>query len=107
MRENTKGRLYVTTDDEYFVIGPKPDLNDSVAHVWLEGDARRLVACWNACEGVATEWLEQNQAVAGRDHACERARDELIATMRLLLDGGSIWEKDEYIARAVIAKAAA
>lgn len=28
-----------------------------------EDDARRLVACWNACEGVSTENLEDNAPV--------------------------------------------
>jgi len=61
-----------------------------------EANARRLAACWNACEGMSTEWLE-GRADAMRpdtmplDHALEtaigerdvlwRQRDELLAAL--------------------------
>lgn len=50
-----------------------------------EADARRLVACWNACEGISTENLERatasgDLAVFGQD--VMRDRDELIEFVR-------------------------
>lgn len=49
-------------------------------------DARRIVACVNACAGSPTEWLEQNAPVvllgppiADRFREIEKQRDELLA----------------------------
>lgn len=50
--------------------------------------ARRLVACWNACEGITTDNLEANLPVkelATRYNANLRQRDELLARLRNLL----------------------
>lgn len=51
-----------------------------------KANARRLVACWNACEGISTETLEQAKdwAEAGVATAemLRAQRDELIATLR-------------------------
>lgn len=52
-------------------------------------DARRLVACWNACEGVPTDALERSKSLpdfvlAGQ--AIERQRDELLKALRELAD---------------------
>jgi hypothetical protein len=57
---------------------------------------RRLVACWNACEGLTTEHLENinmlGETLAGRFaafHASERelmdTRDELLAALKVML----------------------
>lgn len=46
--------------------------------------ARRLVACWNACEGISTENLEGNLPVkelAHRYNAALRERDALLAAI--------------------------
>ena len=53
-------------------------------------NARRLVACWNACEGVDTDLLEQNPAPfselrAERD-ALQKAVTDLVANSPNLLD---------------------
>ncbi len=66
-------------------------------------NARRLVACWNACEGVSTEWLEAQtdpaseelfgksepmdkrlQAAMQEAEALKAQRDELLATLGAL-----------------------
>jgi len=60
----------------------------------LEGEnARRIVACVNACAGVATEFLENNARVvvlgppiADRFAELERQRDELLAAAKNLCD---------------------
>jgi hypothetical protein len=55
MSEFTKGRLvmhsegYLMLDDEIVAYVPNNEAPES----------RRLVAAWNACEGVSTEYLEQ------------------------------------------------
>ena len=46
-----------------------------------ESDARRLVACWNACDGISTENLEDNltvQELATRYNAVLAQRDALL-----------------------------
>lgn len=52
-----------------------------------EANARRLVACWNACEGVSTETLEclkdfQRQSAMQSLQATLAERDELIEALR-------------------------
>lgn len=52
-------------------------------------DARRLVACWNACEGAQTEWLEQNKPVKELADAIRDAqaqRDELLEVLIKLVE---------------------
>lgn len=49
-----------------------------VAALWLDGDgemARRLVAAWNACEGIDTATLER--AADGDNPAAEQVADAL------------------------------
>lgn len=95
--EHTKGKLRVQDDDEYSVLvaeGAHPD--DSMAHVWTKPDARRLVACWNACEGISTEDIEHGVVppVDKRIYArIEKERGELMATLQGVLawhDGSPI-----------------
>ncbi len=54
-------------------------------------DARRLVACWNACEGISTDALESKQGMPlivsfqreqDRADLAARQRDELLAALR-------------------------
>ena len=47
-------------------------------------NSRRLTACWNACEGISTENLEDNLPVkelADRYNAVLKQRDELLAVL--------------------------
>jgi hypothetical protein len=53
--------------------------------------ARRLTACWNACDGTSTDWLEANQLivllgepVSERVKAIQQQRDKLLAAMQQL-----------------------
>jgi hypothetical protein len=53
-------------------------------------NARRLVACWNACDGISTEALEMAAALGGlRDVSPGAAvfsqRDELLAALKDML----------------------
>lgn len=48
----------------------------------LQANIRRLVACWNACHGLATKELEQNGLVSAVGHRLlelEQERDALVA----------------------------
>ena len=36
-----------------------------IAHVSIPADARRLAACWNACEGPPTEQIEELASISG------------------------------------------
>lgn len=53
-------------------------------------DARRMLACWNACEGIETKYLETTtslrEADIARKVATERDIDELLAKLRGLYD---------------------
>jgi hypothetical protein len=84
-------------------------------------NARRLVACWNACEGISTENLEDNLPVIELAHLYNdviEQRDQLLKvldciekwdqhTTEFAVDWGSNGVRDLYrgIARAAIAKA--
>ena len=46
-----------------------------------EADARRLVACWNACEGIATEMLESVCKVPPAVVMLAEQRDELLSLL--------------------------
>lgn len=49
---------------------------------------RRLVACWNACDGISTQNLEDNLSVkelADRYNAALAQRDELLASLKAAL----------------------
>lgn len=79
---------------------------------YSEANARRLVACWNACEGLSTEALERlgtlDRARVALDVVRVQAiaqRDELLAALESVAlvyrnAGGKEWEA----ARAAIAK---
>lgn len=60
MSAHTPGRLVVTAINDDFVIGnglPAGQGRYAVATARREPDARRLAACWNACEGFETDLL--------------------------------------------------
>lgn len=85
------------------------------AAVYHSEDARRLVACWNACEGIRTEALEHRSHMlkAGDDQITmlTAQRDELLAALHLLVAGIENNVSPTFIplqmARAAIAKAEA
>ncbi|WP_101048889.1 hypothetical protein [Macromonas nakdongensis] len=76
-------------------------------------DARRLVACWNACEMVSTEDLEALTRPADVSWACTidrlvRERDELLEALKRIVDwddvGLALTQDHVVQARAAIAK---
>lgn len=78
-------------------------------------DARRIVACWNACEGLSTEAIETIAALGGVLHKMPVAaglvvqRDELLNALRELVEAVEDNERDSLreliVAHAAIAKA--
>ena len=66
--QHTQGRLYVVESQEHWGrvnCHLTAEVDDaSIGSIWVNGtsknraNARRLVACWNACEGIPTEMLE-------------------------------------------------
>lgn len=46
-----------------------------------EANARRLVACWNACEGIDTEYLEGDDSLPHYARRLMAQRDELLAEL--------------------------
>lgn len=86
---HSPGRLAAFT--QYAVPEIRDDSDNTVAVVWYHNlaNARRLVACWNACEGLSTEALEIDGNLANgwrlasyamRDAIAQR--DELLAALR-------------------------
>lgn len=106
--QHTPGRLKVADDNSLGSIVAKDDT--AIGHTFqvsaqdqLNGspirkaNARRLVACWNACEGLTTEHLENidmlGETLAGRFaafHASERelmdTRDDLLAALKSVME---------------------
>lgn len=90
MSEHTKGLLRAA--------GQLPCVIDAA-------NARRLVATWNACEGIPTETIERGAEHLGALH-CVRDHDELIEALRAARDSVEIarynaaWpQKDIHAAR--------
>lgn len=87
------------------------------AAVYHSEDARRLVACWNACEGLPTAWIEGGAAdILEHAKSLKSQRDELLAALLECerYGGGYTNCNESYLpptvrekARAAIAKAEA
>ncbi len=50
-----------------------------------EANARRVVACWNACNGLHTESLERGKPLADQIVDALNQRDELIEALKLFV----------------------
>lgn len=89
---HTPGRLVA----DGLVIRGCPDTTDEsqVAAAFSPDDARRLVACWNACEGFETASLENILMLGDTMHSrfaalkaeCDQAHRELDAARALLVE---------------------
>jgi hypothetical protein len=107
---HTKGRLVYDGEGridaldyrkptEYVCDDGTPYMGGLVALIYTCGDGTRdanglrLVACWNACDGIATEALESGEARVVRDELARietllRQRDELLASLNGLVEAG-------------------
>lgn len=92
-------------------------VDDKVADETALANARRIVACVNACEGIPQDWLEFGssgclQNVREERNSYKQERDELLAALKrilpqyeaLLRDCGLASEHATEQARAIIAK---
>ena len=62
-----------------------------------EANARRIVACVNACEGISTDNLEDNRAVAWlaqRYNEVVQQRDELLKALTFYAEGSHFIQHD-------------
>lgn len=83
------------------------------AAVYHSEDARRLVACWNACEGLPTAWIEGGAAdILEHAKSLKSQRDGLLEALKKI-NGMCAAPPDfsdatiQEVARAAIAKAEA
>lgn len=76
--QHTQGRLHVAGQDKVQIRSDKHQIAKAWSFAGKTGqeNARRLVACWNACEGISTDFLE-NIAMTGDTLASRfKARDD-------------------------------
>jgi hypothetical protein len=84
--QHTQGRLHVAGQDKVQIRSEK----HQVAKAWSfagktgQENARRLVACWNACEGLHTESLERNKPLGDQLVDAINQRDEVLAALEAL-----------------------
>lgn len=110
------GRVVANVNEE---TGPELIAGVPVMRVMPgELNARRIVACVNACHNLSNDELEQKglvTAISARFLAAERSRDELLAALEGCVQQLSAWMRDHghdlatqdavSAARAAIAKA--
>lgn len=116
MSEHTKGPLEFSsagfgsksgiTVDEYFIRRPEDDVAvaadviDPETGSPSESNARRLVACWNACQNIATDAIESGsldlfQLQLDR-MVLTQQRDELLSIARRWAAIDAQWHPDRY-----------
>jgi hypothetical protein len=128
MSEHTQGPLHTCADGDCHCGAILDQHSGFVARVPIEEDRRRLVACWNACQGLDTDLLESitmlGETLADRfelRNSTEREltaqRDDLLAALEkmvqamidyeMIVDGESTAKHRIMMAeaRAAIAKA--
>lgn len=95
MSEHTAGRLNAIHGSYLVVDGTGESIGRCGTHGPHVQNARRLAACWNACEGLSTESLEHNPPLADQlvealngKYEAERQRDRLQQTAQALHNRG-------------------
>jgi uncharacterized protein (DUF1810 family) len=117
-KQHTQGRLHVgemhaggriALMSERFTIA---DVLSAFSSGVDEANARRLVACWNACEGIPTDWMEKHafgsidatlQSAMSQVADARAQRDQLLAALRNYVDGCSMSVDASTVARSAIA----
>ncbi|MGS3142156.1 hypothetical protein ACB274_06105 [Aeromonas sanarellii] len=122
MSEHTKGLLRVGRPGAVVADPPVPEMSGSDAVEYYGGhmvaesvtaaNARRMVACWNACHGLPTDELEQKGLVAAVGNQMldlERDRDDwqkawgsVLATIPnkdVVRESGSVMDAVAYFTR--------
>lgn len=79
--QHTAGVLHVVGRNKCALMTEPGQACRTVAHAIQSDDARRLAACWNACQGLSTESLERlgtlDRARVSRDVTHEHMRAAL------------------------------
>lgn len=101
-RASSFGGTHIEVDDSGLSIAVV-DFPDVVGQKSLgpsQDTARRMVACWNACEGLYTESLERGGPLAQQivdalnaAHEAKRQRDELLAALKELVAAGDNYSR--------------
>ena len=96
--KHTAGRVRVQhpyAGDRGWEVAFEPGLEQLCQDI-SEANARRLVACWNACEGISTEALEGDDAPRklreDRDLLLAQ-RDELLAQLKKVREVIAAWNQ--------------
>ena len=102
--------LCPATEDGESILSITHEGNTAFAVVLSDMNARHLVACWNACEGIDTEYLEGDDSLPHYARRLMAQRDELLAALQEAdkdFEREGFGEESPYRApiRAAIAKA--
>ena len=91
----------------YYVIGDHKTGSHAQGDIYIEeADLRRLVACWNACDGIDTGYLEGDDSLPHYARRLMAQRDELLEVLKRIADPRNIHFAGDaqVVARAAIAK---
>lgn len=86
MSEHTK-ETWVFKDNIVYATGAE----GMIAECSSEGNARRIVACWNACAGISTDTLETlddktlNEMFKRKESEHQAQRDELLTALKFVV----------------------
>lgn len=111
--QHTQGRLHVAGQDKVQIRSDEHQIAKAWSFAGKTGqeNARRLAACWNACEGLHTESLERNKPLGDQLVDAINQRDELLEALKeainLIETLSPIEGQTVRKARAAIAKAEA
>lgn len=84
--QHTQGRLHVAGQDKVQIRSDKHQIAKAWSFAGKTGqeNARRLAACWNACEGLHTESLERNKPLGDQLVDALNQRYELLAALKTM-----------------------
>ncbi|MGY3876309.1 hypothetical protein ACW5WK_02500 [Aeromonas enteropelogenes] len=84
VHQDASGDVFISSAETSFHIAEVGSEDDETAIP----DARRIVACVNACRNLSNDELEQKglvTSISARFLAAERSRDELLAALELMV----------------------
>ncbi len=87
MSKHTQGRLHVAGQDKVQIRSDEHQIAKAWSFAGKTGqeNARRLAACWNACEGLHTESLERNKPLGDQLVDAINQRDELLEALKQMV----------------------
>lgn len=118
--KHTQGRLvaYKYEDGKLFIsnghlqvasVTTAASMDCSIKQDEAEANTRRFVACWNACDGIATEILEAGKIVTIAAHMAQnvsdKRRDKFLEALKVISEGRYVEGEEREIASAAIDEA--